>query len=118
MIISGIIGGLAGAHLSLGYTQMFTENMTNGRGFMGVAAMYFGGMNPVIAWIGCLLFGFTDTVGNRLQGYGWPSQFVLMLPYIITILVVSISLWRHTASEKKLKSSVIPAKKVKKGGIV
>jgi Uncharacterized ABC-type transport system, permease component len=106
MLISGVLGGLAGAHLSIGYTQMFTENMTNGRGFMGVAAMFFGGANPVLAWVGCLLFGFTDSVGNRLQAYGWPSQFVLMLPYIITILVLSVSLWRRAVKQRKLKSAI------------
>ena len=48
MLLSGLIGGLAGAHLSLGYSTQFIENMTNNRGFMGVAAMYFGGANPVL----------------------------------------------------------------------
>lgn len=103
MVISGIFGGLAGAHLSIGYSQMFIENMTNGRGFMGVAAMFFGGANPVLAWVGSLLFGFVDSVGSRLQAYGWPSQFVLMLPYIITVAVLAISLWRKqrkTIAEK------------------
>ena len=107
MIISGLLGGMAGAHLSIGYTQMFTENMTNGRGFMGVAAMFFGGANPVFAWIGCLLFGFTDSLGGRLQAYGWPSQFVLMMPYIITIAVLTISLWRKAVKERKAKSSLV-----------
>lgn len=106
MIISGILGGLAGAHLSIGYSQLFAENMTNGRGFMGVAAMFFGGGNPVFVWIGSLLFGFTDSVGSRLQSYGWSSQFVLMLPYIITIIVLVISLWRQAEREKKKKSSL------------
>ncbi|MEA5012417.1 MAG: ABC transporter permease [Angelakisella sp.] len=107
MIISGLLGGMAGAHLSIGYSQMFTENMTNGRGFMGVAAMFFGGANPVFAWIGCLLFGFTDSIGGRLQAYGWPSQFVLMMPYIITIAVLTISLWRKAVKEQKAKSSLV-----------
>lgn len=106
MIISGVLGGLAGAHLSIGYSQMFTENMTNGRGFMGVAAMFFGGANPVIAWLGCLLFGFTDTVGGRLQAYGWPSQFILMLPYVITVTVLAVSLWQKQVRERKIKSSL------------
>ena len=107
MIISGILGGMAGAHLSIGYSQMFIENMTNGRGFMGVAAMFFGGANPIFAWIGSLLFGFVDSIGGRLQAYGWPSQFVLMLPYIITVAVLAISLWRKAKKEEKAKSSLI-----------
>lgn len=106
MIISGLLGGLAGAHLSIGYSQLFTENMTNGRGFMGVAAMFFGGANPVLAWVGCLLFGLSDSVGARLQAYGMPSQFMLMLPYVITISVLSISLWRKGIRERKIKSSL------------
>lgn len=106
MVLSGVLGGLAGAHLSIGYSQMFTENMTNGRGFMGVAAMFFGGANPITAWLGCLLFGFTDTVGGRLQAYGWPSQFILMLPYIITVAVLAISLWQGKVRERKMKSSL------------
>ena len=106
MIISGVLGGLAGAHLSIGYSQMFIENMTNGRGFMGVAAMFFGGANPALAWVGSLLFGFVDSVGGRLQAYGWPSQFVLMLPYIITISVLAFSMWRKKRREEKSKSSL------------
>ncbi|OLS02663.1 ABC transporter permease [Tissierella creatinophila] len=106
MIISGVLGGLAGAHLSIGYSQMFIENMTNGRGFMGVAAMFFGGANPALAWVGSLLFGFVDSIGGRLQAYGWPSQFVLMLPYIITISVLAFSMWRKKRREEKAKSSL------------
>lgn len=107
MAISGVLGGLAGAHLSIGYSKMFIENMTNGRGFMGVAAMFFGGANPVLAWVGSLLFGLIDSIGGRLQAYGWPSQFVLMLPYIITILVLSVSLWRSAKRREKMKSSLL-----------
>lgn len=106
MAISGVFGGIAGAHLSIGYSQMFIENMTNGRGFMGVAAMFFGGANPILAWVGALLFGFVDSVGGRLQAYGWPSQFVLMLPYIITVAVLAISLYQKKKKEKKEKSAL------------
>lgn len=107
MFISGVLGGLAGAHLSIGSAQLFVENMTNGRGFMGVAAMFFGGANPIFAWLGTLLFGFTDSVGARLQALGLPSQFVLMIPYIITIVVLSVSLWRGSVKSRKARSSLI-----------
>lgn len=104
--ISGLIGGLAGAHLSLGYSRLFTENMTNGRGFMGVAAMFFGGAHPVLTAIGCLVFGFADSIGARLQSYGVPSQFVLMMPYIVTVVVLAISLASKIMKDNKHKSSL------------
>lgn len=108
MLISGLIGGLAGAHLSLGYSSQFVENMTNSRGFMGVAAMYFGGANPVITALGCLLFGFSDSVGARLQAYGFPAQFVLMMPYLVTIMVLAVSMAiKHSASRRKQSSLIV-----------
>lgn len=112
--ISGLIGGLAGAHLSLGYSRLFTENMTNGRGFMGVAAMFFGGAHPVLTAIGCLVFGFTDSIGSRLQAYGVPSQFVLMMPYIVTVSVLAISMATKMARENKSKSSLST---IEEGGV-
>lgn len=91
IILSGILGGIAGAHLSLGYSAMFVENMTNGRGFMGIAAMLFGNANPIYTYIGCLIFGAADSLGAQLQTIGLPSQFMQMLPYSTTIIVLSIS---------------------------
>ena len=107
MLISGLIGGLAGAHLSLGYSTQFVENMTNSRGFMGVAAMYFGGANPVLTAMGCLLFGCSDSVGARLQAYGIPAQVILMMPYIVTIVVLAISMAVKIQATKKKQSSLI-----------
>lgn len=107
MLISGLIGGLAGAHLSLGYSTQFVENMTNSRGFMGVAAMYFGGANPVLTAMGCLLFGFSDSVGARLQAYGIPAQFILMMPYIVTIAVLALSMAVKIQAIKKKQSALI-----------
>lgn len=106
MLISGLIGGLAGAHLSLGYSTQFIENMTNNRGFMGVAAMYFGGANPVLTALGCLLFGFADSIGARLQAYGIPSQFVLMMPYIVTVAVLAVSTIAKMSADRKRQSSL------------
>lgn len=109
LLISGILGGIAGAHLSLGYSNMFVENMTNGRGFTGVAAMFFGGGNPIFAWVGSLIFGLADSVGSRLQAYGLPSQFVLMLPYITTITILAITLAARKRSKIKKQSALINA---------
>ena len=107
MLLSGLIGGLAGAHLSLGYSTQFVENMTNNRGFMGVAAMYFGGANPVLTALGCLLFGFSDSVGARLQAYGIPAQFILMMPYVVTIVVLAISMVFKMQTNKKKESALL-----------
>ena len=106
MIISGVMGGLAGAHLSLGYSKMFAENITNGRGFMGIAAMNFGAQNPILVWVGTLIFGCIDSIGARLQSYGIPSQFILMLPYIFTITVLVLAMWKKSASEARKKSAL------------
>jgi simple sugar transport system permease protein len=106
MLISGVLGGMGGAHLSLGYSKLFVENMTNGRGLMGVAAMFFGGGNPIRTWFGCLIFGLVDSVGSRLQPYGMPNQFVLMFPYLTTVLVLLLSMVRQQRVEKSTKSSL------------
>ncbi len=107
IFIASIMGGLAGAHLSLGYSKMFTESMTNGRGFMGVAAMYFGGANPIFTALGCLLFGFADSVGSRLQAFGVPSQVVLLMPYVVTVTVLALSMGIKKARETRRKSSLL-----------
>ena len=103
--ISGLVGGLAGAHLSLGYSTMFVENMTSSRGFMGVAAMYFGGAHPVFTALGCLVFGFSDSIGARLQANGVPSQLVLLMPYVVTVVVLAMA--SKMSAEKKRKSSLV-----------
>jgi len=107
MALSGLLGGLAGAHLSLGYSKMFTENMTGNRGFMGVAAMFFGAADPLKTALACLVFGFADSVGARLQPQGVPSQIVLLMPYLVTIIVLAISMYGRHQSNKRRQSSQI-----------
>lgn len=106
LLLSGACAGLAGAHLSLGYSCLFIENMSGGRGFMGMAAMQFGGGNPIWAAIGCLLFGASNSLANRLTPYGIPNQFVTMIPYVATILVLSFSVIFQRAKERKAESSL------------
>lgn len=100
--ISGVLGGLAGAHMSLGYTKLFIENMTNGRGFIGLAAMYLGRVVPIGTWLASLFFGFTEGIGARLQTMGFPSQFMLMIPYAATVLAITFSMIRYDRSKRGL----------------
>ena len=103
LLVSGALGGLAGAHLSIGYSTMFVQGMTNNRGFMGVAAMWFGDAHPVHTVLGAYIFGFFDSVGSRLQPYGFPSQFVLAIPYFITVVILAFVMFvqiRHTERQK------------------
>ena len=106
LLLSGACAGLAGAHLSLWYSCLFIENMSGGRGFMGMAAKQFGGGNPIWAAIGCLLFGASNSLANRLTPYGIPNQFVTMIPYVATILVLSFSVIFQRAKERKAESSL------------
>jgi general nucleoside transport system permease protein len=89
-IICGIMCGLAGVHLSLGYLEMFVENMTAGRGFIALSAVIFGGSNPIIMSLTALLFGLAEGLSLRIQNLGIPSQFTLMLPYLTTLVALII----------------------------
>ena len=80
-----MLAGLAGAHLSLGYTTMFTENMSSGRGFMAVAILIFSNGDPLKILLGCLLFGFSDALSLRLQTFGVSSYIILAVPYLVAL---------------------------------
>ena len=84
-LLCGLLAGLAGAHLSLGYITMFTENMSSGRGFMAVAILIFSNGDPLKVLVGCLLFGFADAFSLRLQTFGFPSYLVLAVPYLVAL---------------------------------
>lgn len=91
VFIGGLIAGLAGAWLSLERNGGFDDNMTSGRGFIALAAMIFGKWTPIGAFGGGLLFGFSDALGQRFQflGVPIPPQFLQMVPYVITIVVLA-----------------------------
>ncbi len=95
VLASGALAGLGGATLSIFLASSFSRNMTAGRGFMALAALIFGKWHPVPAALACLLFGFADAVQIRLQNVVlWgskpvPVQFIQVLPYVVTILVLA-----------------------------
>jgi general nucleoside transport system permease protein len=91
VIIGGCIAGLAGAWLSLERNGSFEDQMTAGRGFIALAAMIFGKYTPIGSFGGGLLFGFSDALGQRFQilGVAIPPQFLQMVPYLITMIVLA-----------------------------
>ncbi len=95
VLMSGALAGMGGASLSVFLASSFSRNMTAGRGFMALAALIFGKWKPVPAALACLLFGFAEAVQIRLQGVSlWggnpiPVQFIQILPYVVTVLVLA-----------------------------
>ncbi|PYE34175.1 nucleoside ABC transporter membrane protein [Rhizobium sp. PP-F2F-G38] len=103
-LLCGLFAGLAGAHMSLGYITMFTENMSSGRGFMAVAILIFSGGDPLKVLAGCLLFGFADAFSLRLQTFGFPSYLVLAVPYAVALVALFALSWR--ARPKRIRETV------------
>ncbi len=89
VIISGLLSALGGAYLSIGILNSFDVNMTDGRGYIALAAMIFGKWTPFGAFGASLLFGFATALGIALQGHGMSSDLISMLPYILTILALA-----------------------------
>lgn len=98
VIIAGMIAGLGGAWFSLETTGSFEDLMTNGKGFIALAALIFGKWNPIGAFLAALLFGFSDALQFKLQilsvrlpiiNTEVPYQFEGMLPYIVTMIALA-----------------------------
>ena len=87
VLMSGAFAGLGGAFLALN-THQFVKNMSAGRGFIALAAMIFGKWNPAGALAACLLFGYAEAVQMGLQGQAVPTQFVQMIPYVLTMVAL------------------------------
>jgi len=92
--VSGLLAGLAGAQLSMDKLHFFLPDMTSGRGFIGLAATLFGSGLPWMTAAAAVLFGFFGALGDRLQAFAIPSQFVLMLPYLAAIFGLTLARWR------------------------
>ncbi len=91
VFFSGLMAGLAGAWFSLEATFNFDDLMTNGRGFIALAAMIFGKWTPFGSLGGALIFSSADALQIKIQGFDFalPAQFLQMMPYVITIIVLA-----------------------------
>ena len=99
-VLCGVLSTVAGAHLSLGYLTMFSQNMSASRGYVAFACVIFGGGNPPKVFLAALLFGFIDALGLRMQKY-IPSDITSMAPYVVTVImmvaVVLMDRWKKAA---------------------
>jgi ABC-type uncharacterized transport system permease subunit len=88
--LSGLLAACGGVYLSMGILSAFTEGMTNGRGFIALAALIFGRWNPIGAAGAALLFGFALAVTYQVPQEVIPLEFIQMLPYVLTIVALAV----------------------------
>jgi len=96
VLISGGFAGLAGAYLSIEHTGMYVEGMTQGSGYIGLAAMIFGNWSATGAMMASLLFGFAEGLSITVVAENIPYQFIKMIPYALTIAVLAGAVRRAT----------------------
>lgn len=96
VILSGVLAAAGGAYLSIGQGSFFTKGMSAGRGYIALAALILAKWKPVPVLFACLFFGFTETLAIQLQGViklpsgdEIPVQFIQMIPYVLTIIVLA-----------------------------
>jgi ABC-type uncharacterized transport system permease subunit len=97
--LGGVLSAIAGASMSIALLNVFQQNMTSGLGFIAVALVYFGGWRPVGVLLGALLFSMVIAFQLRLQveGSGIPSDLLVMLPYVLTIIALVLTVQRVRA---------------------
>lgn len=88
LLMAGFLAGIGGAYLSLGIMGKFTENMAGGRGFIGMAVASLSHWSPLFSLVCAFIFGVANALELRLQAFGIdvPYQFMIMLPYVFTLL--------------------------------
>lgn len=91
LTVAGGLAGLGGTALTVGWIRSFADEVTLGRGFIALAAVYFGRWYPRTTIIACVLFGIGDAMGFRAQMLGGNPHYYLMAPYILTIIGVAIA---------------------------
>ncbi len=90
LLLSGFFAGLGGVYLSMGYVKFFARDMTAGRGFIAIAAVYLGAKNPWGTFIAALAFGAADALSIQLGNLKIPTQLVQMIPYVATLIALIV----------------------------
>ncbi|NLL71610.1 MAG: ABC transporter permease [Epulopiscium sp.] len=107
-LISGILCGLGGAFMSMGWVSFFMKNMTNGRGYIGLSAMNIAAGNPVGSALAAIFFGFSDAFATMIKGRGgnFPTEFIEMIPYIATIAALVVMNMIRMNQKRKIEKGL------------
>lgn len=107
LCLSGMLTGMAGAFLSMGYVGLFSSGMTAGRGYIALATQAIAAGNAVIGMLASLLFGFCQSLANYLQNSSIPLQFIQMMPYLIIIIAYTVycAMVEHNKKKKQMKAA-------------
>jgi general nucleoside transport system permease protein len=101
LLISGFLASFGGLTMSMAYLTIFQREMTAGRGFIALAAVYLGGRKPWGTLLAAILFGFADALSHQLGSLRIPSQLVQTIPYIVTILALVVYNLREQAIKRE-----------------
>ncbi|MGI6235837.1 MAG: ABC transporter permease [Christensenellales bacterium] len=93
LMVACIFSSLGGIALSIGWVRVFTDNMVMGRGFIAMAAVYFGKWNPLLTTISAIMFGAAEALAFRAQAFSTSisSFYFFMIPYVLTLVAVALS---------------------------
>ena len=107
LLIAGFVSSWGGMFLSMGYVSWFTRNMTNARGFIGVAANAVGQGNPLWVTLTTFIFAVSDALTVVLQSLMVPTEFTSMLPYVLTLTIVVLTAIRFKSRQKKIHRKAV-----------
>ncbi|MCM2281568.1 MAG: ABC transporter permease, partial [Bdellovibrionaceae bacterium] len=104
VVEGSLVAGIGGVYLSLCQGSGYIRDMSAGRGFIALAALIFGAWRPVPTLLACVFFALTDAIQIQLQGKVWagitvPNQFVQIIPYVATLLVLVVMARRISAPQ-------------------
>ena len=86
LVFTGILSGLGGAYMSMGYVSWFARDMAAGRGYMALSAQNLGNGTPIGTFLASFIFGIADALSSMLQVLSLPAEFIQMIPYLTTVI--------------------------------
>ncbi len=104
LIFTGILGGLGGAYMSMGYVSWFARDMAAGRGYMALAAQNLGNGTPIGTFLSSFIFGIADALSSTLQVLSLPAEFIQMIPYVTTIVGLILYAMNRKHKANKLRA--------------